>query len=307
MSDLTKQQVNYWVDIHSIDRLNKNDPNGVLKFKFFDLININSFNPLYVSAPYLNLSPTIYNVSSYTGNNKISWIEHGISDEEFDVTIPDGNYNINAFLAEFKVILEAESLASGFGWEYELTYNSTTGKLTVTTNNPVRDFTLKIPNAQFNYLQFFGISNHDQKLNTEWDSISGVFISPSVVNYNTYTAVYLRSNLYRNQTYETMANSQGKASNILTAGIPTANGFANISTYAENNNITKIQVNEPFSNVVNFFLTSENENFKIDIQGDWSIVLLFNYDNQAIVEQEVKPLQIVNKKASSRTVRKNII
>lgn len=309
--DLTKQTVNYWVDIHSVDRLNTDDPKNVLKVKIQDFININSFSPVYLSCPYLYLSPTLYNVSSYSGNNTILWVEtDGITPVEFEVSIQSGNYNISNFLETFKTALES---ASPYSLIYELNYTAHTGKLTI-TNNLNYDFTIKIPtNKDFNLGQLFGISLHTQKENQEYPSSTGVWTSPDVVNFSTFQGVYLRSNLWRNQTYETLPDSRGKSSNILNVAIPDGNGFVQSVVFEVNQDNAKIQVDKPFQNIIEFFLTSEDERFKIDINGEWGLSILANYDNPAfetednIIDKQISLRQLNITPKKSKSVKKNII
>ena len=284
MSDLTTQNVNYWVDIHSIHRINKNEPNGQITIKIEDFININSQSPVYVSVPFVHISPTIYNISNYTGNNTITIEE---TDEtipesrQYNIILPDGNYNLNNFVALFETLLNFNSISSGYGWVYAITYDALTGKLTIeNTDNDVQHI-LKIKkplNKNFNYLQFLGISKHSQVLNDEWTENSYFWTSPDVVDFTNITAIYLRSNLFRNQTYETLPNSQGRSSDIIQVVPIEGNGFTVSKIHIEDVSTQKIRVDKPFKSYIKFFLTSEDENFKIDIKGDWNLALLVNYD-----------------------------
>lgn len=286
MADLTKQEVNYWVDIHSIHRINKNEPYGNLTFKIDDLININSQSPVFLSVPHVHLSPTIYNISDYTGNNYITVRE---TDEtipetrEFNIILDDGNYNLNNFIPIFQQKLNFSSGALGFGWTYTITYDSLTGKMYIENNSQdvLQKITIKMPdNKRLNYLQFLGVSKHSQILNSTWTNNNYFWISPDVVDFTNITSIYLRGNLWRNQTYETLEDSKGRASNIMQVIPVTGNGFSVSGIHMENISTQKLRVDKPFKSYIKMFLTTDDENFRVDIRGDWSLSLLVNYDEE---------------------------
>ena len=277
--DLTKQWQNYFVDIHSENRFNLSDPRNKIIIKIADHINLHSHSTIYVATPYITLSPTIYNISEFIGNNCVTWTEDDGSVDTFVVTVPDGNYSIATFLTEFQTQLEAQSLALGKGWEYTFTYNPVTAKLTteVTNASPPGEFTIDLTGCPFTLASYLGYNK--SRRGDSFTSTSGILTSADTVDFAQPRAIYVRSNVLNNQGYETADFTDGKDSSIL-AVLPlngngqVQQGFASVSSF-EN---TRIKVSNPLNTAIEVTLTGEEEDYPLDIRGGWDITVLYQFD-----------------------------
>jgi len=285
------QIVNYPVYINSKNRINQNQPSNIARFKFTDLVTLQSRKKIWLSVPYVFIPPTWLNIWSY--NNTVTIYEAtypgytGVL--SYLVTIPAGNYNVDSFGLALTSAMTAESASVGYGLTYGYTYNAGTGTLTIfIVGSPSnRSFTYSFTtNDLKNFLGF----------NDSYDNLTVPFpaqLSPAQPNYS-YTspnpvnfqaavpAVYIRTTILNsNTTYDT--NIQGLAGDIIrivpiegdTFSVIQMNNFQGLDQQ-------RLEVTNNLMNTdVIFSLTTDDPNQAIQLSGyDWQMELLVQYTRE---------------------------
>jgi len=277
--------VNYFVNINSKDRISPATTNSnEFSVQIQDIINLNSKRTVYLTAVYANIPPTWYNIT--TQNNSITVIEN--TDPltvalSYVATIQPGNYNINDFMTALTAEMTAQSALFGYTKIYTATYNAAVGYMTITQTVAGHTFTFSFNAYNTDLAPFLGFGR-------EWVNLTyvnpqiGAITSPDVVNFaESIPAIYIRSNMCRMQsgfdTSDSNTNMLGGPSDILAILPIENNGFSSI-IYKNYEGIPdrRIKVNNVLNQNMTFKLTSDDPNFKIDLNGsDWTLTLIIQY------------------------------
>ena len=189
------------------------------------------------------------------------------------ITLTSGNYNRTSLMREVGTLL---TYNSPNGYTYTITYqniNNTvdTGKITITCSNTVNPISLTFGNVMYEQLGFNSGTI---------DFVSGILISPNVINLNFETTLFLQSNICTNENDNILQN-------IITTGSPDY-------TYITWNNTSPKEYSKNFSsggsNVYSFALYNEQD-ILMDTNGlnlVFSIMVYKSNDIDNIIKKYIK-------------------
>jgi hypothetical protein len=287
--------INYTVSINSKDRLNANEDSSFIRILVKDLININSRKSTFLSLSQLILPPTINNVSSKIGNNTLEITENTIPSTiplTYTITFPDGNYNQSTFSNNLVSLLNAGSAGSGYAQTYSTSFDSETGKITLSMVGLPVGFTFAItfngPSQVLN--EFMGFPNREYTDFTV-QAVNAQIISAKAVNYAYPQAIYLRSNKMRiDGNYDTSLGNQntgqegnrGGTGDILKIIPIESNGYSSV-IYNRTEGIPdqRLDISNLLNGTMELRLTDQFNNL-IDLNNyDWIATLLVQYSREA--------------------------
>lgn len=277
---------NYPIYINSKDRLNKNDPTSQVLIKFTDYVNIHSKKNIKICVPYAFIPGTYYNVTNL--NHSITFTEFqypgNLNPISLTVSIPNGNYDVNGFMQALTQVLTANST---YGLTYLASYNSSTGKMTISLdgNDPNHTFTWTFRGSNRDLKNFMGFNDIYDNITVPppADQVPAQpnysFTSFSTVNYlASIPAIYLRSTILQsNSVYDTSVNNQ--IGNVLKVFPITGGPFSAIEYSAYEIEHERLQCTNNLMNTqVLFTLTTEDPTEIIDLNGyDWQFELLVQF------------------------------
>lgn len=294
-----KQDSNYHIHINSKDRLNKNDQSNVCSFRLADLISLNSKKSVYVCCPYVNLPPSIYNITDEGRlkgkkyNNKLTFVEDSVPSTvpvEMTISIPNGNYNVVNFQSAITTAMTTASASLGFTNVYTSSYDGITGKLTISiVGSPAnRTFTYTFYGENEDLKSFLGFSSEYNDVTYVKPVGEAVYslTCPDVVNFTaSIPAVYVRCSQTRvDSGYDTHVggnSTTGGNSDILQIVPISANGLSQ-TVYLDYESVgdRNIEVNTIMNNLITFSLTSDDKNLPVYLNNqDWTLDLLVKYSN----------------------------
>ena len=126
---------NYQINLNSLNRFNYLGTNSNnCRFKIQDVITFQNKKKIYLTLPRMTLPPTIYNISSLSGNNTLTFTEDtnpASSPLTMSVSIPSGNYDVSSFITALASAMSTASASSGYAQTYAGSYNAVTGQITM--------------------------------------------------------------------------------------------------------------------------------------------------------------------------------
>lgn len=193
----------------------------------------------------------------------------------FTITITPGNYNVTTFITEFQTQMNAGSPNLR---TYTMTYNSTTGKFTITTS--AGTFLLNFSTSDIFYRYLGGAYDSggvgvDTTTSASWTSVN-------VINLNPWNYYYIKSDVIASSIItpdslgiNASSNSNANPADInLIAKYTVHENFGTRMRYAKfTEDFQLIKINNMQS--IDFYLTWEN-NELMDLNGhEWDIAFAF--------------------------------
>jgi hypothetical protein len=287
---MTSSLSNYQINLNSLNRFNYNGTNSnVCEFKIQDIIMFQNKRKIFLTLPHLCLPPTIYNISSLSGNNTLTFIEDTVPSTvplTMTATLVSGNYSVSDFISALATQMTVQSGISGYSQTYTGSYNSSTGQITMYMLGAPAGFQLKaytFLGEDQDLKKFLGFNSHYNNFTVVNPTANYTFTGFGPANFSTPDAIYVRCSIVRTDaSYDTYTtNNIGGPSNILRIVPITSNGFIqlNFDNYEGLEAIRQeVSNNDLTNNSIKISFTSSNPNFLIDMANfDWSGTLQVNY------------------------------
>ena len=230
---------NYQINLNSLNRSNYYATNSNnCRFKIQDVITFQNKKKIYLTLPRLTLPPTIYNISSLSGNNSLIFTEDTVPSTTpltMTVSIPSGNYTVASFITALSLAMTTASASLGYGQTYTGSYNTTTGQITMSMVGSPAGFMIKaytFLGQDQDLKQFLGFNAQYNNTTIVNPTASYSFVGFGPANFASPDSIFVRCSIVRTDaSYDTNTqnNNIGGPSNILRVIPITGNGFNQIN------------------------------------------------------------------------------
>ena len=260
----TKTRGSVYICIRSRDLINTSSANTGNRGRFilFQPIEANDDERLAVSLTSAILPNSFYNLSSISKNNLITFIENGV---QYNIQIPDGNYNITELMTKIKELMES---ANGGAVEYTFSYDEQTNRVRIISNSQfITTFKFTFANSPRRML---GFDSEDYNVN----SFSPLISNRAVDVTDTQNSLYVRLPNLSNQ--KIIESSTGKYSNIL-ATIPVLYSRNSFFTYNPSTPF-EMELSQRSINSIDIAITFQDEAIDVDLgNADYEINLKIDF------------------------------